>query len=73
MKERLKNVKRMHEIMTRMNNEEAYMHWIVYVPDEPSEEDLKEIAEDIDSYDEVVSLFIRLIYNYGSDGILKKK
>ena len=72
MKQRLKNITRMHNIMTRMNNEEAYMAWITLVPDEPSEEDLKDIAEDVDNYDECVTLFLRLLDIYGSDGILKK-
>lgn len=73
MKQRLKNLKRMHAIMTRMNNENAYASWILYVPDEPTEDDLKDIAEDIDDYDDCVSLFVRLVYTFGSDGILKKK
>ncbi|MBP5565052.1 MAG: hypothetical protein J6X45_04960 [Lachnospiraceae bacterium] len=73
MKQRLKNLKRMHDTMTRMNNEEAYAVWITYVPDEPSEDDLKDIAEDVDDYDECVTLFVKLVYSYGSDGILEKK
>lgn len=72
MKQRLSNLKKMHSIMVRMNNEDAYSHWIMFVPDEPSEEDLKDIAEDVDDYDEVVTLFIQLVYRYGSDGILDK-
>ena len=72
MKQRLKNLKRMHKIMTHMNNEEAYLAWITYVPDEASDDDLKDIAEDVDDYDEVVTLFIKLISVYGSDGILKE-
>lgn len=65
-------MQRMHAVMLRMNNEEAYAHWITYVPDEPSEEDLIDIADDIDSYDDCVSLFIKLIDTYGCDGILRK-
>ena len=38
------------------------------MPDEATEDDLKDIAEDVDDYDEVVDLFIRIIYKYGSDG-----
>ena len=71
MKQRLKNVKRMHNIVTRMNNEEAYALWITYVPDEPSEQDLIDIAEDVDNYDDVVTLFVKIIYHYGHDGILQ--
>lgn len=73
MKQRLKNLKKMHNIMTRMNNEEAYASWITFVPDEPTETDLQEIAEDVDDYDECVTLFVALVNRYGSDGILKKK
>ena len=67
MKKRLSNLKKMNDIILRMNNEEAYETWIMYVPDEATEDDLKNIAEDVDDYDEVVDIFIRIIYKYGSD------
>lgn len=68
MKKRLSNLKKMNDIILRINNEEAYATWIMYVSDEATEDDLKDIAEDVDDYDEVVDIFIRIIYKYGSDG-----
>ena len=54
-----------------MNNEEAYALWITYVPDKPTEGDFIDIADDVDIYDDVVTLFVKIIYHYGHDGILR--
>jgi transposase len=35
-------------------------YWFNYVPDEPSEEDFQEIAEDKELFDAVVNCFIRV-------------
>lgn len=71
MKRRLKNLKRMAYIMSKLDNEEAYDIWTVYVPDQSTEKDLIELAEDIDEYDDIVSLFIKLVFLYSYDGIIE--
>jgi len=71
MKRRLKNLKRMAYIMSKLDNKEAYDIWTVYVPDQPTEKDLIELAEDIDEYDDIVSLFIKLVFLYSYDGIIE--
>lgn len=38
---KLDMVRAMHNIILRMNNEEAYMLWIHQMPDEPSEDDFE--------------------------------
>ena len=72
LEERITNLKRMHNVMTRMNDEEVYMVWIDYMPDEPSEDDIRDIAEDDEQYDDIVRMFVKLVYKYGHEGILKK-
>lgn len=58
----------MHEYMRNLNDENAYYVWITYgVPDEPSEEDLIGIAEDINSWKECVDLFAELTKEYVLD------
>lgn len=70
---RLKNLKRMQNIACRMNIEDAYEYWSAYgIPDEPSEDDFVDIAEDDELYEDVVSAFVSIIYHYGQYGILKK-
>ena len=54
-------LKAMHEVIKEANNEEIYMVWIYTVPDCPSDDDFEFIAEDDESYNEVVDLFIRLV------------
>lgn len=70
MSRRLTNLIRMNNIVKHMNNEDAYASWIVLIPDEATEQDLAEIAEDVDDYDDAVNLFVWLVDTYGSDGIL---
>lgn len=71
---KLEALKSMHNIVCLFNDEEAYMRWINLVPDEATEEDLREIAEyegdDADKdefYDEIVKLFFRLCKDYGEE------
>lgn len=70
MKQRLKNLKKMHDIVLRMYSKEALKHWLVYVP---AEDVLKDTAEDIDLYDDCVNLFVALVFAYGSEGISPKE
>ena len=54
-------LKAMHEVIKEANNENIYMSWIIIVPDCPQDDDFEFIAEDDDSYNEVVDLFIKLV------------
>lgn len=61
----------MNEYVKCMNDENAYMSWIMLVPDEATEEDLQDIAEDDEMFQETVDLFNRLVKRYGNDLYLK--
>lgn len=61
----------MNEYVKCMNDENAYMAWIMIVPDEATEEDLQDIANDDEIFQEVVELFNKLIKRYGDDLYLK--
>ena len=68
---RLNNVKLMHDTMTDMNNENAYMAWIWEMPDCPIEEDFEWFAEDEERYAEHYDYFMRLFKRYAKDGLYK--
>lgn len=63
---RIKQLKAMHELMTLANDEDIYMAWIYTMPDEPSEEDFEDIAEDDEMYNECFDAFVRLIKHEGN-------
>lgn len=63
---RIAQLKAMHELMLNSNDEEIYMSWIYLMPDEPSEEDFKDIALDKEDYNECFDLFIELIKDEGN-------
>ncbi len=46
-------------------DEDAYAEWIALCPDEPTEDDLKEIAEDDELWVSACELFGRLVKRYG--------
>lgn len=60
-KYRIRKLKAMHEMVLNIDDENYYMTWIYTVPDEPTEEDFIDIAEDIETYNETEELFKRLI------------
>ena len=60
-KYRIRKLKAMHEMILNINDENYYMTWIYTVPDEPSDNDFEDIAENIEMYNEVEALFKRLI------------
>lgn len=68
---RLAMVRLMHETITDMNNEYAYMKWIYEMPDCPSEEDFVWFAEDQDRYMELYNCFWNLINRYKKDGLYR--
>lgn len=51
---RIALLKRMHDVMLNISNEDYYMAWIYIMPDEPTEEDFIDIAEDEDMFNEVL-------------------
>ena len=63
---RIAQLKAMHELMINANDEDIYMTWIYLMPDEPSEEDFVEIAEDKATYNECFDLFVKLIADEGN-------
>lgn len=68
--DRIKELKMMHNIMRHMNNEDAYMRWIVYgIPDGAYEDDYKYIAEDNDDYNEITDWFYKIYKTYHDDGL----
>lgn len=60
-KYRIRKLRAMHEMVLNIDDESYYMTWIYTVPDEPSEYDFVDIAEDVEMYNEVEELFKRLI------------
>ena len=67
----VKNLKLMHNVMTSMNNENAYYSWIYVFPDEPSEDDFIYTASDADEYKDCEDTFYRLFKKYAKDGLYR--
>ena len=67
--ERADFVRSMNDIMTHMNDENAYTKWIAVVPDGADEEDFKAIADDEELFDDAVYLFKDLTERYMKNGI----
>jgi len=63
---RMEQLKAMHELMRNANDETVYMTWIYLMPDEPSEEDFKDIAMDDEQYNDCFDLFVELIQGKGN-------
>lgn len=52
----------MHEyVRLHIEDEEAYMRWIVDVPDDATMDDLRDLAEDDEDWKDIVQLFGRLL------------
>lgn len=61
MEKRIENLKRMDRMVRNFNDEELVMDWLmVGVPDEASEDDYEFIASDINEYNEICAIFVRL-------------
>ena len=63
---RAAQLKAMHELMGRANDEDIYMTWIYDVPDGATEEDFIDIAMDDEEYNRVFDLFVKLIAKDGN-------
>lgn len=61
--DRVALLKKLHDIMLNMSDENAYFDWIIYMPDEPTEEDFEDIAESRD-YLEYLEEFIEIFRTY---------
>lgn len=57
-------LKKMHEIMMNMNDEDCYFTWILFVPDEPSDDDFEFIASNDEDWNYALELFERLFHEY---------
>ncbi len=61
-KYRIEKLKAMHNMMMNIDDENYYMTWIcTAVPDEPTEDEFEDMAENIETYNDVEALFKRLI------------
>ena len=62
MNKRIRILKKMHQHIINLDDEDIYSIWITEgVPDEPSEEDFKYISETDDLYFDICELFSILI------------
>ncbi|MBP3708306.1 MAG: hypothetical protein J6J36_06840 [Clostridia bacterium] len=61
---RVEQLKAMNTCILTSNDEELIEEWLVYgVPDEPTEEDFYDIAENGEAYAECIKIFKRTIQN----------
>jgi hypothetical protein len=65
--DRVSTLKKMHDAVLDIPDEEAYMTWIYFMPDEPSESDFESIAEDDEEWNGIIKLFLRLLMTYNND------
>ena len=63
---RIAQLKAMHSLMQEANDEEIYGSWTYFMPDEPSEEDFRDIAMDDEEYNECFDKFVKLIADEGN-------
>ena len=55
----------MNELVKEIGDEDILMNWITYgVPDEATEEDLAEIADDDDCFADVCAYFTKIVKKY---------
>ena len=63
---RITQLNLMHRLMIEANDENIYMTWILLMPDEPTDEDIEDIAMDDEVYNECFDLFVKLIAKKGN-------
>lgn len=63
---RINQLKAMHSLMLQANDENIYMIWILYMPDEPTDDDFIDIASDDKTYNECFDKFVKLIAKEGN-------
>ena len=63
--ERVYILKSMHRLVQAMNDEEAYMAWIICIPDGADDAELEDIAlNDEETFADACNLFNRLVKGY---------
>lgn len=63
---RMDFAEQMHEfIRTQISDENAYLWWILTMPDEPTEEDFRDFAEDDEEWIHLCELFNKICKHYG--------
>ena len=63
--ERVDILKSMHRLVRAMNDEEAYMAWIICIPDGADDTELEDIAlHDEEIFQDACNLFNRLVKGY---------
>jgi len=63
---RADQLKAMHEVVKCANDERIYNSWVAgYIPDEPQNDDFIFIAENVESYNKTIDLFINLVSKKG--------
>ena len=66
LKMRTDQLKAMHNVICKANDERIYMSWITcWVPDCPQDDDFEFTAEDNERYNETVDLFVKLVSKKG--------
>ena len=63
---RINQLNLMHRLMIEANDENIYMTWILLMPDEPTDEDIEDIAMDDEAYNECFDLLVKLIAKKGN-------
>ena len=58
----------MNHIILSLNDGHAYLEWIEVVPDQADADDILDIAEDDELYNDTAKLFRRLLRAYGDYG-----
>ena len=61
----------MNLIVSSMNNEDAYdsSGWLYIWPDGADDDEIREMAEDAEYFDDVAAAFFRVCKIYGKDGL----
>ena len=68
-KDKFENLKAMNTLIMSLNDEGAWLSWIMYVPDQGSDQDFQNIAEGADEdFQEIVMVFRTLLQDYGKYG-----
>lgn len=68
-KHRAAIVRSMNTLVLALNNEEPLFHsWLYIVPDEATEDDFEQIAEDEELFTDVVDTFKDIMNDYLKDG-----
>lgn len=69
---RVQSLKAMNDVIEHLNNDEAYQVWLsIGFPDEPTPQQLLDIAEDTNLYNDILNHFMYVLRNYYLDGYME--